>query len=394
MNNLDNLKNQTGKFLNIGKDGDHLRLGWVNIFSWEIIQNKLNIFFSLVENNQNFIFIGMGGSINIIKALISFYQAKNIYTIDSLDPQAYAELQDIDNPLIIVISKSGTTLETRLIAEKFSQNKTIWLKDQEGDLNIQFDDGHDIGGRFSAPNTLIFWLPLFLIFQQNLDKTKEVYDGFISQVDSIQTMMWQLGQQISESNSSYFQIFCQPSLTNWMTQLFQESLGSKIPDFHPKTIIGGEKNNDFYQINLSDELITSLYQAQILVAAIAYFKNINFVNQPSVEKYKKLINADISIKDVNSEIILPNFKFVEIICYWYLKEEEKTQIKAKYQQKYPNKTILVFEGSDWNHHSFQAAVDNPETLFYLLSKNVNPVLQKIALATYKTLEGKSVYQAI
>lgn len=394
MKGLDELINQTGKFLDIGKDGEYLRLGWVNIFPWEIIQDTLNQFSLLANGYQNFIFIGMGGSINIIKALKSFYQAKNIYTIDSLDPQAYDELKDVDNPLIIAISKSGTTLETKLITQKFSQNKIIWLKDKEGDLHIQFDAGNDIGGRFSAPNTLIFWAPLFLIFNQDFGKTQSIYNQFASQIDQIRSEMWALGEQIHQSNNQYFQIFCHPSLANWMTQLFQESLGSKIPDFHPKTLIGGEKIPYFYPINLSDDLTISLYQAQILVASIAYFKNINFVNQPLVEKYKKLINSDISPDDINKDLTLKNFKFVEIICYWAIPEEEKDQIKAQYQQTYPDKIILLFEGSDWNHHSFQAAVDNPETLFCLLTKQVDPILDKIALATYKTLEGKSIYQII
>ncbi len=392
MSGLSDLKNQTGKFLDIGKDGDNLRLGWVNIFPWLDIQTKLQDCLSLIGDHQNFIFVGMGGSINTIKALKSFYQAQNIYTIDSLDPQAYDELKNIDNPLIIAISKSGTTLETRLIAQKFSNHHTIWLKDKEGDLHIQFDDGNDVGGRFSAPNTLIFWLPLFFIFNQDFDKTRLIYDQFASQIDQIQSEMWALGEQIHQSNNQYFQIFCHPSLANWMTQLFQESLGSKIPDFHPKTIIGGDKLPDFYTINLSDQLAVSLYQAQILVASIAYFKNINFVNQPSVEKYKKLINSEISLDDIKKDLILDNFKFVEIICYWALSDEEKEQIKIEYQSKYPDKIILLFEGSDWNHHSFQAAVDNPETLFCLLTKSVDPILDKIALATHKTLEGKSIYK--
>lgn len=392
MNGLDELKKQTGKFLDIGKDGDSLRLGWVNIFDWEIIKKTLDNFSTLINDHQNFIFVGMGGSINTIKALISFYQVQNIYTIDSLDPQAYEELKDINNPLVIAISKSGTTLETKLITEKFSSNKTIWLKDQGGDLNIQFDGGNDIGGRFSAPNTLIFWLPLFLILDKNFEKLKEIYQNFISQISDIQENMWSLGQKISENNSQYFQISCHPSLANWMTQLFQESLGSKDKDFHPKTIINGEIIPDFYQIKLSDDLITSLYQAQILVASIAYFKNINFVNQPSVEKYKKLINTEISLSDTKKELNINNFKFVEIVCYWYLRQEEKIKIKNEYQAKYPDKIILIFEGSDWNHHSFQAAVNNPETLFCILNKNVDETLNKIALATYKTLEDKAILE--
>lgn len=390
MKGLNDLKKEKGKFLTIGKDGDNLRLGWVNIFSWKIIKKQLDDLSLLTSKHHNFIFIGMGGSINIIKALISYYGAKNIFTIDSLDPAAFNELKEIENPLVVAISKSGTTMETKLIADKFCSNKVIWLKDKEGDFRIQFDNACDIGGRFSAPNTLIFWLPLFLIFNKNFDKVEKIHQLFLSQIDKIQAEMWQLGEIISKKKIQYFQINCHPSLSNWMTQLFQESLGSKIENFYPKSIVGGKKIDAFYQIKLSDDLITSLYQAQILVASIAYYKEINFVNQPSVEKYKKLINDKLSHNKVNKNLKLDNFKFVEIVCYWYLKEEEKNKIKNEYQIKYPDKIILIFEGSDWNHHSYQAASDNPETLYLILTKNVDETLNKIALATHLSLENKSI----
>lgn len=63
--------------------------------------------------------------------------------------------------------------------------------------------------------------------------------------------------------------------------------------------------------------------------------------------------------------------------------------------------ILVFSGSDWNHHSYQAASKNQDTLYVFLIKkeyvdhidgisehtlrNNAKTLQKIALATQKTL---------
>ncbi|MCX6656748.1 MAG: hypothetical protein NTY03_16755, partial [Candidatus Bathyarchaeota archaeon] len=72
---------------------------------------------------------------------------------------------------------------------------------------------------------------------------------------------------------------------------------------------------------------------------------------------------------------------------------------------FPQLDIFVFTGSDWNHHSYQAASRNKDTLFiilttsdyehyidgvseFILENNINTI-QKIAYATHQTLHDKA-----
>jgi hypothetical protein len=73
---------------------------------------------------------------------------------------------------------------------------------------------------------------------------------------------------------------------------------------------------------------------------------------------------------------------------------------------FPQLETLVFTGSDWNHHSYQAASKNEDTLFIILTKsdyehdidgvselileNNIRTIQKIAYATHQTLHERAL----
>ncbi|HRS23233.1 MAG TPA: hypothetical protein P5562_03700, partial [Candidatus Woesebacteria bacterium] len=102
-------------------------------------------------------------------------------------------------------------------------------------------------------------------------------------------------------------------------------------------------------------------------------------------------------------------KFVEIVCYWHLDKDKRQKIKEIFQRRLPGREILVFEGSDWNHHSLQAAVKDPRTLFEILiyadyseytnqiqsemGKNNVETLRAIAYSTYKSLKDKALFMS-
>lgn len=377
------------------KNGEKIeRLGWLKIIPFSLIENKLNEFEKLVNGYDNFVFSAMGGSINTIKTLKIINNAENIYTIDSLDPKAMAKLKDLKNPIMIAISKSGTTLETKTLAERWG-GKVIWMKDDGGDLSIQFDGKRDIGGRFSSPNTMIFWAPLFLIKNKNIEILKKIYKNFEEKRGEIEEKMWLIGQEMGTRKVEYFHLECHEALETWMIQLFEESLGSKIEDYNPKTIAGRENLEGFTSVKLSDDPMKAMYEAQILVASLAVALRIVFVNQPMVEMYKKLMadsTKSVMVEDVEAKKF--DYKFVEVVGYWNFNKIERKEIRRKYEEKYLGKIVFVFEGSDWNHHSLQAAYGNKETLFIILTKKVDIILDKIARATYETLKDKALFEVL
>jgi hypothetical protein len=98
-------------------------------------------------------------------------------------------------------------------------------------------------------------------------------------------------------------------------------------------------------------------------------------------------------------------RFLELVCYWQLEKEEKDYLNRLLRATFPEMNILIFTGSDWNHHSYQAASKNEDTLFIILTKdrymdkvegisnctlqrNIR-ILKTIAYGTYLTLKQKS-----
>ncbi len=411
-------------FKNIGFDRGMARLGWVKPPSWELIKKTLNEIDRLIRNKNEFIFIGMGGSINGVKAVISLKKNTNIHCIDSLDPQALVEtivkIKNINRLFVIPISKSGTTKETQLIAHtirnfisnfvgtKRVKRHFLWLVDKNSvnkwktlgwrgflHLPIQFDERTDIGGRFTSPHTLIFFLPLFLIENRNLKKLKKQYSLYLKLLQSVTNHAFKDALKYKNLKKGYFSIrvpsVSLDSLRTWITQLFQESLGSKKKGFFVKTIVTDKilRNRNFVSLRLgikiTDPLIKMMclmYYLENFVAYYAYFKKINFVNQPSVEKYKKKMKTlvsktpkeipEIDLKGLVKKIknrLKPQHKFIEAVLYLYPSKAFMKKIEKELKKAFPSKEIFVFVGSDWNHHSYQAAYKDKYTFYILITRN-------------------------
>ncbi len=446
-------------YRDIGFDGDKGRLGWVRALPFLSLKKSLAEIAPVFEGKDNFIFIGMGGSINGIKPLISVFKAAAFFTLDNLDPRAaesvISKIKDLRKTLVVAISKSGTTKETQLLAttlkELFSQavgpegwkEHFLWLSDPTSfakldssgwggvkKVSIQFDQETDIGGRFSSPHTLIFFLPLFLLVNRDFRQLENIYNDFLSSQAEIRNRAYREAFSAKDKAAAYFSPLIDERLTalsSWIVQLFQESLGSKLKNFSVKTVTNSKEGGLFTPLRLSLEidsptvsLMAQMYFFQIFIAYFSAFKGINFVTQEYVEKYKsqmrKLeegsgpgavgqLNLDGVIGAVEKNL-KRNHRFIEIVLYFYPDPEAVTIIEDSFKARFPDKTILVFVGSDWNHQSYQAAFGDADSFYVLLlaslyqqkiasvssdtlAGNLN-TLKIIAEATYLTLKDKSI----
>jgi hypothetical protein len=424
-----------------------------------VLKNFLDL--EVGRKKTQFIFSGMGGSINVIKALNTPRKEDGIkiHTIDSLDPAAISKIlssiDDLSEILVIGISKSGTTEETLTLLSTLQEmfqthsldyhNHFLWLTDlPQGRakiensgwagvevLPIQADGRTDIGGRFSAPHATIFLLPLLLLLNKDLNRLKTIWYDYVQLSKSFLFEPVGRAYDLSEKNVRYFAIVLEKDLSaldTWAIQLFQESLGSKMAGFNPKTLVNPERLLDEFepvdfQIDSSEPVLKMMLIMHILelfIAVFAYHKGINFVTQPEVDIYKRKMK-EASIEDIPKtekvtieklpemikNTLQPNAtkRFLEVVCYWQLKEEERDHLYRLLRAAFSEKNILVFAGSDWNHHSYQAASRNEDTLFIILTKDSykddvegisNYTLQRniqtlktIAYATYSTLKQKS-----
>jgi hypothetical protein len=442
-----------------GFDGDKKRLGWMNVTQFSRVKEVLEKLEGILNDKDCFVFTGMGGSANGIKALLSLFQAASLYTLDSLDPAALKELKpkikNIERTLIVPISKSGTTQETQLLSrtlrELFGvkwQKNFLWVADQSAfekldtlgwqgvtKVPIQFDAETDVGGRFSCPHTLIFFLPLFLLLNRDYKKLETIYNAYCNVLPTLRRQAETLVQQYNATRRAFFAPYVDKvfgrDFSAWIVQLFQESLGSKRNDLAVKTLCSsGTVAEGFLRVKpelpASEpvvNLMLSMYFFQLFVAFYAAVKKLNFVNQEFVEKYKQAMRelegkkedvlTVLTLKQVIGQVqkkISKKDAFIEIVLFFHPSKKITAAVEKEFAKVFKDKKILVFIGSDWNHHSYQAAFADKNTFFVLLpasryslsaapfsrlllAKNV-VTLKTISRATYLTLKDKSFLSAI
>ncbi len=435
-------------FYKIGFDNNKPRLGWVIPPSWQDIKNSLKEIKPFLKKKRRFIFIGMGGSINGAKVISCLDEKKQLFFLNNLDPKNLEEVMEnasLKETLAIAISKSGTTQETQLLAETVRSffkkdwiNHFLWLSDPSsfkkldelgwrkcGKFSIQVDGKEDIGGRFSSPHTLVFLLPLFILLDQNFKSLEKIFSSYLHFLDRLREEAHKLVLSFKRKKQGFFNIHVKKkfktSFITWITQLFQESLGSKRIDFFVKTAIG--EKDSFFNIALPFEIADSIiyvmslmYFLEIFIALFSFYKKINFVNQPYVEKYKKKVK-ELKEKELKFPPFLklshlPSFikdkidkdkKFIEVVIYAYLEKKEIDYIKKILKKELSSFKSFVFEGPDWNHHSYQSAFLDKNTFYVIGLKKEYPFkldnkliennisfLRRIAVATYTTLSSKSL----
>jgi hypothetical protein len=257
----------------------------------------------------------------------------------------------------------------------------------------------------------------------------------VAYLDSTVNKANSLARKDTEKFAIFLDDHLAQALETWSMQLIQESLGSKIADYDPKTIVlrrveatppGFEPLMiDVESSDIDVKLMACMYLLQVFTAIFAYEKGINFVNQPDVELYKCAMNlvdqqtlptsepatySGIITKIGNILHVRPGTRFLEVICYWHLRNEEKDSLRKRLRMDFPEMEILVFTGSDWNHHSYQAASRSEDTIFILLTKrnyvehikgisesiimNNIDTIQRIAYATQQTLKDKAILLAV
>lgn len=448
-------------YRDLGFDQEKGRLGWAKTTPFSQIKASLDDIASLLEAKKSFIFVGMGGSINGIKPLLALFPESHFYTLDNLDPKAVLEVVDkiesLEETLVVSISKSGTTKETQLLSLTLKElffnrlgkdswaKHFLWLSDPSSFQKldalgweevrkspIQFDGENDVGGRFSSPHTLIFLLPLFLLLDKNLSKLQKYYNSFVKLKPEIQEQAYSASQECKNRPQAYFSPLVTGSLgesfSSWIVQLFQESLGSKLKSLAVKTITNPDGNELFYSLKLDLKidspfvsLTSQMYFFQLFIAYYSAQRKINFVTQNFVEKYKQQMHKlegqgnDVisrgrlgleSIAEETKKLIQPEHRFIEVVLYFYPDLKARESVRNVFTGNFPQRQILIFVGSDWNHQSYQAAFGSKDTFYVLLTafsyesqiagiskdtlaKNTE-TLQVIAEATYLTIKDKSL----
>jgi len=263
-----------------------------------------------IDQFENYIFIGMGGSISMAR-IASFINPSKILFIDNFDITHIKKIKENINNLstaVFICSKSRKTLETKILKQIFSEKKCNIFYIQDGNNNDSkiLATPQKTGGRFSI-STHLGILPFYLcgfklskiisnINKANENCIKNERNNPALLIAGILLSNYKQGKNIfsvlSENKNDY--------ITDWIEQLISESTGKEEKGILPLKNINGNypcisfsSSEDLFSennINLKTEYNESLfYKFQVLNYATAIFCtsiNIQPFDQPNVESTK------------------------------------------------------------------------------------------------------------
>ena len=272
---------------------------------------------------------GLGGSSLCIKAIYDFLKSKikkKVYFFDNLDIAA-AKTEKNKN-LDIIISKSGSTLETIINQNIFSKSKKIFITESRKsylmDLALKLksdiiEHRNFVGGRYSALSE-VGMLPAELLglksekFKKfdNLIKNKNFTSTLINNVDMIYKFY------LSGKTNSVMLNFDKSliSLLEWYQQLLSESLGKKGKGFFPiisnlpkdnhslmQLYLDGNQNNFFTIFDTIDHRAPKINNKNLL-------PGYNFLKNKSIKSV--MIAQKDSVKSIfrKKDIKFRNFEII------------------------------------------------------------------------------------
>jgi glucose-6-phosphate isomerase len=298
--------------------------------------------YSKSVKQTNIVVIGIGGSTLGTYAIYKFLKhskilTKQLYFLETTDPidiKSKVEAIDLDDTLFIVISKSGTTIETVSIFKyinslvKCDKDNTLVITENDSKLNTYakannidtFDIPKDVGGRFSVFSA-VGLLPLAIVgidIDELLEGTKEIYDSFFERKEVYNRLIKKARFFVEYKNSFNINVVFSYSsrlegFNKWYIQLWGESLGkidinSTRQGLTPIGIIGPIDQHSFLQLIVEgrrDKTVTVIkvddFDSDLKIPSIKLeaLEEFNYIDNI---KFSSLINqqADATIESINN----------------------------------------------------------------------------------------------
>jgi len=267
-----------------------------NNYHYTYTKKKINEF----KKYKTISVFGLGGSSLCIKAIYDFLRfkiRKKAYFYDNLDTTVPKVIKNKN--LDIIISKSGSTLETIINQNIFSKSKKLFITENKKsyltDLALKLkseiiEHRNFVGGRYSVLSE-VGMLPAELLglksekFKKfnNLIKDKNFTNMLINNVDTMYKFY------LSGKTNSVMLNFDKSliSLLEWYQQLLSESLGKKGKGFFPiisnlpkdnhslmQLYLDGNKNNFFTIFDIIDYKAPKIINKN-LISGFKFLKNKN-----------------------------------------------------------------------------------------------------------------------
>jgi len=264
-------------FEEIVKEKEHI--GYYNLVFSDTSEYKK---YANGVKQRNIVVIGIGGSTLGTYAIYKFLKysknlSKKLYFLETTDPidiKSKLENIDLEDTLFIVISKSGTTIETISIFKyinslvKCDKNNTLVITENDSKLNeyakankiTSFEIPKNVGGRFSVFSA-VGLVPLAIVgvdIDELLSGAREMHDSFFSKTQTYERVLKKARFFVEYKNSFNINVVFSYSsrldgFNKWYIQLWGESLGkvdinSTRQGLTPIGIIGPIDQHSFLQL--------------------------------------------------------------------------------------------------------------------------------------------------
>ena len=419
------------------------RMGWLDFN--KVTNSSQDECSKTIKNldSKKFVFIGMGGSIQTGKVLSQISNENNMLFIDSTNPmeiKSISEKLNLKECIFVIMSKSGTTLETLKLMHFFI-NKVKAIKNNNfGQSFIAITDkGTDlekfalknnffkvlispknIGGRFSS-STFYGMLPYCLI-KKKLNKKFYLKSNEINEKCSL--ILNALYASINGLDFKKINIKISSDYSEmgiWLEQLISESSGKDNKGASPViSYIENEKSSlkiftspdnkgheqEILRINLTkDTILEDMYFWQISIVILCKKLNVYPFDEPDVKSSKLntlriLKEGEKNIK-IGSQFSSSQFsKLLDLnkekdLLYINLYIQEKKELKNNVEnlklliQKTLNIDSIVGFGPRYLHSVGQLQKGGPKNIWVLFLYDEN--IEKIRTNNDGISELKDIY---
>lgn len=291
---------------------------------------------------SNVVVIGIGGSTLGTYAIYKFLKHskkldKKLYFLETTDPidiKSKVEAIDLHDTLFVVISKSGTTVETVSIFKyinsliKCNKDNTLIITENDSKLNEYakanemkcFEIPKNVGGRFSVFSA-VGLVPLAIVgidIDELLHGAKDVYNSFFLKEESYKRVLKKARFFVEYKNSFNINVIFSYSsrlegFNKWYIQLWGESLGkidinNSKQGLTPIGIIGPIDQHSFLQLIIEgkrDKTVTVIkvddFDSDLIIPPIK-LEGLSELDYLDNIKFSSLINkqADATIESINN----------------------------------------------------------------------------------------------
>ena len=340
--NNKNIKNLFSEILQKKESSYRVIHTFSNKYQYSYNKKKISKF----KKYKSISIFGLGGSSLCIKAIydfLGFKIRKKVYFYDNLDAAVPKIIKNKN--LDIIISKSGSTLETIVNQNIFSNSKKLFITENKKsylmDLALKLkseiiEHRNFVGGRYSALSE-VGMLPAELLglksekFKKfdNLIKNRHFTSTLINNVD----MMYKF--YLSGKTNSVILNFDKSliSLLEWYQQLLSESLGKKGKGFFPiisnlpkdnhslmQLYLDGRKNNFFTIFDTINHKAPKIKNKNLFLSYnFLKNKNIKSVMNAQKDAVKKVFQKQ-GLKFRNFEILIKDEESLGIIFTYFMLE--------------------------------------------------------------------------